>query len=376
MTNKEIFNSESLTLPRERKEEDFKIYLESIFGEYQRTLDKFNGDLKQHIEKKRNEIEGLSTSIIKAVDLYFKGNTIAAFNELESGINQIKDNLWIQKSSKKDDREEFYRARIGVESIYGRKEMFHIPFEKRHLVNTQRYSIPGLPCLYLSNSTYVCWEELGRPGFNNLQFSRFNLSKGNFRFLLMHQKNETFKFVGFSDDGKKLSSDGDFVVKFLVTWPLQAAVSIIVKHRNSPFKPEYIIPQLLLQWVVTTQEVDGIRFFSTRALNSTFPIVLGSLANIVIPVKENNSIGYCSQLAKRIELTNPISWQALTLSYPQLAAVKDEVNIEKIKDNLSTKPLIINVNPDLPAIYTNTKFGQMEKALRLDELKLKNINCV
>lgn len=43
------------------------------------------------------------------------------------------------------------------------KDLFHIPLNKRGIVNTNRYSAPGYPCLYLGTSIYACWEELGRP---------------------------------------------------------------------------------------------------------------------------------------------------------------------------------------------------------------------
>lgn len=32
---------------------------------------------------------------------------------------------------------------------FTKDEMFHIPYDKRHLVGNQRYSLSGLPCLYL-----------------------------------------------------------------------------------------------------------------------------------------------------------------------------------------------------------------------------------
>src|SRR5205823_638449 len=69
-----------------------------------------------------------------------------------------------------------FRMRIG--SAAGRHQLgdlFHIPFNSRHLITNQRYSFPGLPCLYLGQSLYVCWEELGRPDLNGVVISRFRL---------------------------------------------------------------------------------------------------------------------------------------------------------------------------------------------------------
>ena len=47
--------------------------------------------------------------------------------------------------------------------------MFHIKYSLRSKVKTQRFSFPGLPCLYLGASSYVCWLELNRPAFDKFQ---------------------------------------------------------------------------------------------------------------------------------------------------------------------------------------------------------------
>ena len=53
-------------------------------------------------------------------------------------------------------------------------EMFHIKYELRGKVQTQRCSFPGLPCLYLGCSSYVCWLELNRP--QRLMINEWNYS--------------------------------------------------------------------------------------------------------------------------------------------------------------------------------------------------------
>lgn len=67
------------------------------------------------------------------------------------------------------DRSEF--------KIPQRGDIFHVPFEKRRLVGNQRYSIAGLPCLYLGSSIWICWEELGRPPLDSVWVSRFRIVK-------------------------------------------------------------------------------------------------------------------------------------------------------------------------------------------------------
>jgi hypothetical protein len=67
----------------------------------------------------------------------------------------------------------FYRLR-NLQSNYSvkRADLFHVPFEERGKVGSQRYSIPGLPCLYISNSVYLAWEELERLPISSLHLCR------------------------------------------------------------------------------------------------------------------------------------------------------------------------------------------------------------
>ena len=51
--------------------------------------------------------------------------------------------------------------------------MFHIPFEKNYLIKNERFSISGFPSFYLGKSVYVCWEEMGRPDFDQANVAVF-----------------------------------------------------------------------------------------------------------------------------------------------------------------------------------------------------------
>lgn len=53
-----------------------------------------------------------------------------------------------------------------------------------------------------------------------------------------------------------------YLLKYICTYPLRAACSIVVEHPGSRFIEEYIMPQLLLQWVLNDEDFDGIRYES------------------------------------------------------------------------------------------------------------------
>ena len=59
---------------------------------------------------------------------------------------------------------QLFRSRTGNASLmYGAKEMLPLPRSLRSKSGNYRFSIPGNPCYYLSNSSYGCWIETGFP---------------------------------------------------------------------------------------------------------------------------------------------------------------------------------------------------------------------
>lgn len=151
-----------------------------------------------------------------------------------------------------------------------------------------------------------------------------------------------------------------------MTWPLIAACSIKVKNESDNFKPEYIIPQLLLQWVRNNDEIDGIRYKSNNISTDEY-FTEGELYNVVLPVKENNSEGICNHLRNLFETSEVVSWQLFEYSVGG-------------KTFLSTKEIDRNLNKKLPYTelikgrkypYSYSTLGQLE--LFLDGLETKKI---
>ncbi|MEQ9302365.1 MAG: hypothetical protein RJQ14_00505, partial [Marinoscillum sp.] len=257
--------------------------------------------------------------IKKAVRSTFEGHPHDAYQHFKKTMTSIRkelNKLTINKLGDSDLRN-LYRVRHTSSPSLSKEELFHIPFEDRHKVATQRYSIPGLPCLYLSGSLYTCWEEMGRPPFHELQISGFWLKDAT-----------TLKVLNFGNRPKRLnkylSPDGSIsntykndetqlintLINSIVIWPLMAACSIIVKNRNAPYKPEYVIPQMVLQWITKNEKFDGLCYFSTHV--SAVTNIQLPTSNFVFPAQNVVSSGRCSKLCKSFKMTDPISWQVLS----------------------------------------------------------------
>lgn len=156
-----------------------------------------------------------------------------------------------------------YRIREG-NSQYNRLDLFHIPMDKRHLIKSYRYSIPGYPCLYLSTGVELCWFECGMPKKFNYSIFQLDISDGEPLKLISVNINPVDLVSGVECWYRNNPEDRDkidnFLLQYLITHSLRAACSVQVSNRDNAFIQEYIIPQLLLLWVRKNNNFDGILF--------------------------------------------------------------------------------------------------------------------
>ncbi|HTV46824.1 MAG TPA: hypothetical protein VMG59_00140 [Phycisphaerae bacterium] len=315
----DLFRSKVMELPRARPSGDFEVFLDDMFNKYVEEIKKLEGNdpTSTSIRNSLPDIINLCNCLRNVVRTYFKGITHDAFEHFRVGVENIAVRRCLENLESVGDisphLQSLYRIRCGTLEWFKRKDIFHIPFELRHKVATQRYSIPGLPALYLGGSLWICWEELGRPDFHTMQLSQFRPTKGSKIKLL----NFGYPPAMIPDTGvihaaqsMGLSKSGLYVISYIVCWPIIAACSIKVHNPRSPFIPEYIVPQLLIQWLQAMHKLDGLRYFSTIIEQS--PSDPEAMMNYVFPVKTIAPKRYCKILRNKFELTSPVAWSILT----------------------------------------------------------------
>ena len=142
---------------------------------------------------------------------------------------------------------------------------------------------------------------------------------------LLQLNDKMDKLIDFKDSEKfnKLSENQQnllntqlyIMMSYMSILPIIMACSMAVPEsmKIAPFKDEYIIPQLLMQWVrneICIKENDdynelvGIRYFSCASVKASD---MGF--NYVFPTSGNPKsadLPYCSVLAKAFRLTNPV----------------------------------------------------------------------
>ena len=346
----EFLSSQKLHLPLEQSRKgQFRTYVDTLLNDYLNSAQLVKLPNKGK-SKTLNRLEKLVDGIKKSVSSYYHGKPFDAYLAIQEGITKSGlidywENLQLRGNSN------HYRIRL-VSNNYplGREQLFHIPFDERGKVTSQRFSIPGFPSLYLSNSIYTAWEELRRPKQDDIQAMRF-VNENPMPVMDLTTSR-------YAQNVQKTRESEDQVYDFLM-WPLIAICSIKVYDVEDYFKPEYIVPQLLLQWIRNHESVVGIKFSSTHIdLNNGKSE--GEFYNVVIPVVENKESGYCSTLSSIFKSTDVLSWQLLQFSS---GAASFSYNLD---EDEAINPAIKRVEMirDRPFPYYFSPLADMERILK------------
>jgi len=239
---------------------------------------------------------------------------------------------------------------------FTQKDLFHIPFQHRRIVRSNRYSASGKPCLYLGSSLAVCMHELNKPLHEsvNMHASAFKIKKKD-NIKILEIGISPFVIAEFTEDlfVSLYKGKPTFVFdKIFMTWVLNAACSIKVDNPQDNYKQEYIIPQLLTEWISTSTDYDGICYMSTKVHDvGTNDYTL--YRNYVFPTKERKESGYC-----------PYLWNLFDVSKPKnISAYKDQIQ------GSSSAAYSINIHESIIDIdgknipYKECELGKMEGIL-------------
>lgn len=355
MELKDLLSDSFLHLPKgQLAKGHFKSYVFDLLDEYMAMAKQVTIPDEQGLDPMR-KLTFLVTGIRGAIESYYHGKPFDAFQKIRMGIKKsgLQD-YW--ERIEIPERTDLYRIRL-VNDNYRleREKLFHIPFDLRGKVATQRFSIPGFPSLYMSNSIYTAWEELMRPGFDQIQAIRLSNTVPLSVMDLTHSR--------YSADSQR-NRDQQAQVYDFIMWPLIAICSIKVADSADTFKPEYILPQLLLQWVRSNSSVHGIKFSSTHIdLHATG--TKGEFFNVVVPVVENKETGYCNVLSRKFKATEVLSWQLMQFSFGEAEFSYNSQELEEVNHDIQEIEMIIG--RAFP--YRFSPLATIERTLRTLPLK-------
>lgn len=169
----ELIAHSDLQLPVTRPGGDFLTFVHTLMTTFRVHVQALAGgdQLTQAALAAAPDIVATSHRAYRVLEEYLRGHPHGAYAELDAAMHPIRHHIDRLQSGSVGVNQvrHLYRVRHQVAPPLTREEMFHVPFELRHKVASQRYSIPGLPSLYLGGSLSACWVEMRQPVFADLQ---------------------------------------------------------------------------------------------------------------------------------------------------------------------------------------------------------------
>lgn len=167
---------------------------------------------------------------------------------------------------------QFFRSRTGLPSnAYAAKEMLHLPKSLRSKTGSYRFSIPGSPAYYLSNSSYGCWIETEFPPEIDFNVSPVVLD-GTQKILNL--------VINARDFGDLIDFDEERVRCWLKLFMLMIATSYRIDEADRTFKSEYIVSQAIMM-ACKKLGLDGVAYYSRRVTDDIFARCAVNLALFV-----------------------------------------------------------------------------------------------
>lgn len=216
-----------------------------------------------------------SDKTCEALRDYYRGNISSCHQKIQNLIKNCADNkLAVVELNESrafpgvmGSEIQFFRARLSnTAQTFAAKDMLHHPFKMRGKTGNYRFSIPGVTSLYLANSSYGCWIEMGRPSEHDFNVSPFVLDGSQRIFNLAVMTRHIFQL--------KNDDDVHCWIKLLV---LMIATSYKIADPNRVFRSEYIISQSIML-ACKRLGYDGVAYFSKRVESELFAVNAINLA--------------------------------------------------------------------------------------------------
>lgn len=358
-----------------------------LISDFHSKCEKFKDCLKEYltnndkilahrVRSRLKVIQSLQDGIINCLECFLTGDIKSAYDCFElmlkpQFISRHIKNICIPLTEMCNSQRPLFRVRKSDRPLSTRKDIFHIPFNQRHLVRAQRYSVAGLPCLYLGTSLYICWREMDKPDFDKLYISSFITDKEDDKSLLLNLSADflykTRLFLKRKNAPKPIEKySTSTMLSYLALWPLILACNYLKKHNDASFIQEYIIPYLLMQWIsrdINNNNIIGIAYRSTKLPANTDS---RKGINVVLPPKARyediKGYDFCPVLSDKFKFTPPVSWQVLkTLEYvPLRQSFSDRENLSEELRRKKSWEIMGNIDDEILSIYKLSDFYKLE----------------
>lgn len=322
-------------------------------------------------------------------DVYIKwidANTGEAVNKLKDLL--IKYDI-LNVTAEDINKDVFFKGRKN-NNILTRWDMFHIPFNKRYLIQNQRYSLTGQPIIYLGKSVVDVIEELGIENEEELKISSFQIN-GDLK--IYDLRNNIFNDITKGDVSTLLGNDAQPYNKIKFFKNILSSVCSFERrreHKQYSFCEEYVIPQILAQ-VLKQNKYDGIIYYSTKRFSDVKfekeqnVEVKHNIINIESKTKYkenlalftnfNNEHVYDHELYSKLNISVPIDVSKVTpLSIDALRKMYSKIENTGISEITTKSDILIS---SFEREFSNMKVGENKYSeTYMGQLHIYHIYCI
>ncbi len=255
------------------------------------------------------------------IDSCNSGDMQKALQILDAMLHKTTGSCLLDRNDYLKKNSILYRMRYSENyELYHREDMFHMPFEKAGVQAAGRYSISGVPCLYLGASLYSCWEETRRPDITKVNYAAFT-NKRKLHFLSTMCPNTLDSL--------------DDLRRFFIFALCSAYVRPEEDHSKHRF--QYVISELItilfIRYLHAQDEAkkpvkyDGIKYISSRYfLERDMFKIRPIFYNYVIPIRNVQKEGHCPVLVNTFNVSEVKAEFARNIRLRKLSGSKIRVN--------------------------------------------------
>lgn len=258
-----------------------------------------------------NIIKKYRDKIIEALKCYYRADIGKSNTIIRNLLKEIGENPFAVSSLNSSfafpgeigSELQLFRCRRGTpEKVFSSKDMLHLPCSLRAHSGNYRFSIPGNPSLYLSNSSYGCWIETGFPSDID-----FNVSP-----VLLDGTQKVLNLVISVRDFTRLNEfESERVYTWLKLLMLVIATSYRIDEKDRTFKSEYIVSQSIMM-ACKKLGYDGVAYYSKRVYDEAFAQCAINLALFVDYKNEYSNI------AEHIKIDDAFNYAVYKNLFPSL----------------------------------------------------------
>lgn len=368
----------------ERYEDTIDSYKKIFIAQLRIAKDSCNNECinKEQCAKFKEVVNGIDeTSIENFFDelknIYLDWINANTSNAITKFKNLMVEYELFQFSKPLKKHEVYFKGRK-TEQVITKWDMFHIPFNKRYLINNQRFSLTGQPMVYIGSSVLNVAKEIESDDVKKIKFSTFQVKEDSLKIYDLKNnfiETETDIIVG---DLLETPDNGYTSAKFFKI--ILASVCSFQKRQELSgysFCEEYVLPQILAQ-ILKTEEFNGVSYNSTKRYENIANTCENNnfnddyyKENIAIFTELNTEHVYDKNLYDKLSISVPINFEKIfSVTKDDLQDITNQIEKTKSQEKITLSEIILkSFERKFADIliegeeYCNTDYGKMHMYL-------------